>query len=218
MHTWKRLARNLSVAITAAVLAVLVFDVAPAAAHLPPGIPASSTALSQLNSLTVASESHDSTYNRDLFPHWVTVSGTCSAREYVLRRDGENVTVGSNCYPTSGRWHSDFDNVWTSTPSSATIDHVVALKEAWTSGAWSWTTARRQSFANDISSPQLWIASTSVNSSKGDRDPAEWVPPVTSVRCNYAKAWINVKYRYGLSVNSAEKTALRSQLSTYCGV
>lgn len=219
MQALKRLGRRVVAAaasVAVAAVAAVALDAAPAMADPPPGIPSKSTAQSQLNALTVAAESHSGSYDRSLFPHWSSVSGTCNAREYVLRRDGHNVTVGSNCYPTSGSWYSDFDNTWSSCVSCTSIDHVVALKEAWESGAWSWTTSRRQAFANDVASPQLWAVSASVNSSKGAKDPAEWIPPHSPARCDYAKAWINVKYRYGLSVDAAEKNALQSQLSTYC--
>jgi hypothetical protein len=199
-----------------AVLALLAVDTAPAEAVRPPGIPSTSTAQSELNALTVAAESHSSSYDRSLFPHWSSVGGGCTARQYVLKRDGQNVQTGSDCQPDSGRWQSDFDNVWTTTVSNATIDHVVALSEAWASGAWAWTTSERQAFANDINSPQLWIATTSANSSKGDKDPAEWMPTNTAVRCDYVKAWIHVKYLYDLDVNSAEKSALQSHLNNYC--
>jgi hypothetical protein len=219
MHALMRLYRRavaLVAATALAVAALLTLDTSPAHAVRPPGIPSAATAQNQLNMLTVRPESNSSTYDRSLFPHWVNVSGNCTARQYVLHRDGVNVVTGSNCQPTSGNWQSDFDGVWTSTVSNATVDHVVALKEAWESGAHAWTTTQRRNFANDVHSPQLWIATASVNSSKGDRDPAQWIPPNVSVRCDYAKAWINVKYRYGLSVDSAEKSALQSQLNTYC--
>jgi len=206
----------LAAAASLAVITVLVFDSAPAEAVRPPGIPSLSTAQSELTQLTVRNESNGDSYDRDLFPHWSSVGGGCTARQYVLKRDGQNVETGSDCQPDSGSWQSDFDNVWTSTVSNATVDHVVALSEAWASGASQWTTAERQAFANDVSSPQLWIATTSVNSAKGDKDPAEWMPPNTSVRCDYVKAWTHVKYLYGLSVNSAEKTAIQSAFNTYC--
>jgi hypothetical protein len=221
MQAVKRAAKRAVAALSAAAVAValvLIFDSAPAQAVRPPGIPSASTAQSELNALTVAAESHGDTYDRSLFPHWKSVSGTgsCTARQYVLKRDGQNVVTSDGCQPTSGNWQSDFDNVWTTSVSNATIDHVVALSEAWASGAWSWSTAERQAFANDINSPQLWIATTSVNSSKGDKDPAEWMPPNSSVRCDYVKAWIHVKYLYDLDVNSAEKTSLQSHLNSYC--
>lgn len=211
-----RRALAITAAAALAVLTVLVFDKAPAEAVRPPGIPSLSTVQSELNQLTVANESNGDSYDRDLFPHWSSVGGGCTARQYVLKRDGQNVQTGSDCQPDSGRWQSDFDNVWTTTVSNATVDHVVALSEAWASGASRWTTSQRQAFANDINSPQLWIATTSINSTKGDKDPAEWMPPNTSVRCDYVKAWTHVKFLYDLTVNSAEKSAIQSHLNTYC--
>ncbi|MEU5155171.1 HNH endonuclease family protein [Glycomyces sp. NPDC021274] len=219
MHAVKRVSKRaiaLATAASLAVLAVIVLDAAPAEAVRPPGIPSLSTAQSELNQLTVANESNGDSYDRDLFPHWSSVGGGCTARQYVLKRDGQNVQTGSDCQPDSGRWQSDFDNVWTTTVSNATVDHVVALSEAWASGASRWTTSQRQAFANDVSSPQLWIATTSVNSSKGDKDPAEWMPPNSAVRCDYVKAWTHVKYLYDLTVNAAEKSAIQSHFNTYC--
>jgi hypothetical protein len=219
MQAFKRAGRRAVATVAAAavaVLAILVLDSAPAQAVRPPGIPSLSTAQSELNALTVASESHGSSYDRDLFPHWSSVGGGCTARQYVLKRDGRDVVTGSDCQPDSGSWQSDFDNTWTSTVSNATVDHVVALSEAWASGAWAWTTAERQAFANDINSPQLWIATTSANSSKSDYDPAEWMPSNSSVRCDYVKAWTHVKYLYDLTVDAAEKSAIQSHLNTYC--
>ncbi|MEU6246028.1 HNH endonuclease family protein [Glycomyces sp. NPDC047010] len=215
MQTLKRAAAVVSAA-ALAVFTVLVLDAAPAQAVRPPGIPSLSTAQSELNALTVASESHGDSYDRDLFPHWSSVGDGCTARQYVLKRDGTDVETGSDCQPDSGSWQSDFDNQWTSTVSNATVDHVVALSEAWASGAWAWSTAEREDFANDISSPQLWIATTSANSSKSDYDPAEWMPTNTSVRCDYVKAWTHVKYLYDLTIDSAEKSAIQSHFDAYC--
>jgi hypothetical protein len=216
MQTLKRAVAVVPAA-SLAVLAVLVLDSAPAQAVRPPGIPSTSTAYTELAALTVAAESHGDSYDRDLFPHWSSVGGGCTARQYVLARDGVDVETGSDCQPDSGSWQSDFDNTWTTTVSNATIDHVVALSEAWASGAWAWTTAERQAFANDVNSPQLWIATTSANSSKSDYDPAEWMPVnTTGLRCDYVKAWIHVKYLYDLSVDSAEANAMESHLDTYC--
>ena len=221
MPSWSLLPRRALAAFAAlalALLGVLALDASPAEAVRPPGIPSTATAQAELNALTVAAESHGSTYDRSLFPHWRSVAGTgsCTARQYVLKRDGQNVVTSDGCQPTSGRWQSDFDNTWTTSVSNATIDHVVALSEAWASGAWAWSTAERQAFANDINSPQLWIATTSANSSKSDYDPAEWMPSNSSVRCDYVKAWTHVKYLYDLTVDAAEKSAIQSHLNTYC--
>ncbi|WP_214103966.1 HNH endonuclease family protein [Acrocarpospora catenulata] len=185
------------------------------ASATPPGIPSAATATSQLAALTVANESNSGTYNRALFPHWITISGTCDTRETVLKRDGSNVVTNSSCSATSGSWYSPYDGATWTLASDVDIDHMVPLSEAWKSGAWAWTTSRRQEFANDLSSPQLWAVTDNVNQSKGDKDPAAWKPSRTAFWCTYAKSWIAVKYKYGLSLQSTEKSALTTMLG-YC--
>ncbi|MEU7775306.1 HNH endonuclease family protein [Micromonospora taraxaci] len=180
----------------------------------PPGIPSKATAQSQLNALTVATQGSTSGYSRDLFPHWITISGSCNTREQVLKRDGTSVVVDSSCAATSGRWYSPYDGATWTAASDVDIDHVVPLAEAWRSGANSWTTSRRQSFANDLSRPQLIAVTDNVNQSKGDQDPSTWQPPLSSYRCTYSKMWITVKYTWGLTLQSSEKTALQSMLNT----
>lgn len=69
------------------------------------------------------------------------------------------------------------------------IDHMVTLKNAWISGAWASTTTKRDSFANDLTDPQLFAVTDNVNESKGDRSPDAWKPPLTSYYCTYARAW-----------------------------
>ncbi len=88
------------VAVTAAALtaigALVVASAAPVMAT-PPGIPSKSTAQSQLNALTVRTEGSMSGYSRDLFPHWITITGACNTRETVLKRDGTSVVADSSC-------------------------------------------------------------------------------------------------------------------------
>jgi hypothetical protein len=190
-----------------------ILGTGPALAY-PPTPPSASTAATQLASLTVKTEGSTTGYSRDLFPHWITQSGTCDTRDQVLKRDGTGVTVDSQCEPTAGRWYSVYDATWVNDDSSVDIDHIVPLAEAWKSGANSWTTSRRQQFANDLSISQLIAVSASSNRSKGDKDPSAWKPPNTSVHCIYAREWIWVKYTYGLSLQSTEKTALQQMLGT----
>jgi Protein of unknown function (DUF1524) len=203
--------RLLLVFLAAATLSLTL--VSPAGAT-PPNIPSASTAQAELNALTVASEGPMTGYSRDLFPHWITISGTCNTRETVLKRDGANVAVNGSCYPTTGSWYSPYDGATWTVPSDVDIDHVVPLAEAWRSGASNWTTSKRRSFANDLSHPQLIAITDNVNSSKGDQDPARWQPLRFAYRCTYAKMWIRSKYHWGLSLQSAEKSALQSMLNT----
>src|SRR5690606_1639581 len=178
-----------------ALLALLVLIPAPPAGAYPPDLPAKAVAQAELDALTVRAEGASAPYDRDLFPHWITVDG-CTTRETVLRRDGDGVEVGSDCYPTAGSWYSEYDGETRTSPADIAIDHVVPLAEAWRSGADGWTTDRRRDFANDLSGPQLIAVTAEVNSSKSDKDPAEWVPPLASKRCAYAKMWIHTKARW----------------------
>jgi len=208
-----RLLHRICAVIGSALLAMtaLLLGSGTAQAALPTPI-AASTARSYLSGMAATPESHASTYDRSLFPTWITISGTCDTREYVIKRDGTSVVTDSSCKATSGNWSSPYDGATTTNPSTFDIDHLVPLSEAWDSGAWAWTTAQRQAFANDVTRPQLLAVSASSNRSKGDRDPAEWLPQA-SYQCTYARAWVQVKHYYGLSVDSTEKSALSSILS-----
>lgn len=207
-------ARRLSVtAATAALAATSALFTAPSAQAAMPTPVSAATARTYLGQLTVGTEGSSSGYSRDKFPHWITQSGACNTREVVLERDGTNVQQDSSCAAVSGSWHSPYDGATWSAASDVDIDHMVPLAEAWRSGASSWTTAQRQSFANDLTRPQLIAVTDNVNQSKGDKDPAKWMPPSSSYKCTYVRAWVHVKKHYNLTVDSAEKGALQSALN-----
>ncbi|KAG9114442.1 hypothetical protein FRC07_007651 [Ceratobasidium sp. 392] len=170
------------------------------------------TAQAYLAELVVKVPSNDPPYNRKLFPHWITISGECNTREIVLIRDGTNVVTNPACSSTSGTWYSEYDGATWGAALDLDIDHVVPLKEAWVSGAHSWSTERRRALANDLDRPQLIAVTDNVNQSKGDKDPAVWMPPLQSYYCTYIRAWIEVKHFYELSVDPAEKAALTNYL------
>ncbi|QSZ30204.1 hypothetical protein DSL72_004724 [Monilinia vaccinii-corymbosi] len=167
----------------------------------PPGVPATSTANTELAALTVAAAGSQDGYSRSLFPHWITISGECNTRETVLKRDGTNVVVSSTCASTSGTWYSPYDGATWTAASDLDIDHLVPLSNAWKSGAASWTTAQRQAFANDLVNPQLLAVTDNVNEGKSDSGPEDWKPSL-------------IKYVYKLTVTSAEKSALVEMMAT----
>lgn len=176
----------------------------------PPASAKERSALSLLQSLEVAAE-RPSGYDRDLFPHWDYVGDDCDVRDLVLIAEARRgPTTGSACPVGPGRWFSAFDGVTVREPSELDVDHLVPLAEAWGSGARTWTTAVREAFANDRGYSRTLIAVTaSSNRSKGDQDPAEWLPPRTSYRCTYVTDWVAVKWRWRLPVDSREASALR---------
>lgn len=186
---------------------------APALAAPPPP-PGKATAVKHLAALKVAPQGSSSGYSRAKFPHWTTVSGACNTRETVLKRDGRGVRTDARCAAVAGTWKSPYDGATWHKASDVDIDHMVPLAEAWRSGASRWTTAQRRAFANDRSSSQLWAVTDHVNQAKGDKDPARWTPPLASFRCVYARSWIDVKHRYRLTVDPAEKKALTRLLGS----
>lgn len=202
-------ARRIAVLTATAGITLAGLVTAPSAQAALPTPVSAATARTYLSSLTVAAEGSSDGYSRDKFPHWITQSGACDTREVVLKRDGTNVVQSSTCAATSGSWYSEYDGATWTASSDVDIDHMVPLAEAWRSGASSWTTAQRQAYANDLTRPQLIAVTDNVNQSKGDKDPAKWLPPRAAYKCTYVRAWVEVKHYYKLTVDSAEKTALQ---------
>jgi hypothetical protein len=170
--------------------------------------------------LTVAAETTTPSYDRDLFEHWIDAdSDDCNTRYEVLIDESTTpVTVDDGCWISGGTWVSPYDGVTAYAPSGIEIDHVVALAEAWRSGASGWTNEQRRAFANDLDVPYaLTAASSTSNQSKADKDPAEWLPTNSSYVCEYVTSWALVKYRWSLTVDQAEFNALSSVLSGTCG-
>jgi Protein of unknown function (DUF1524) len=159
----------------------------------------------------VAPESSDAGYDRGLFPVWDDVDGDgCDSRCEVLAAERRTDLRGL----PGGGWSSLYDGVTTGDPGDLEIDHVVALAEAWRSGAAGWDAARRAAFANDLAVPgELIAVTTAVNGGKRDRDPAAWQPPDQGARCTFATSWVTTKVRWGLTADAADVAALRSLLA-----
>ena len=186
-----------------------------------PGVP-HATATSAYNlamSIPVKSEVKVG-YQRESFKHWVDDdSDGCDTREEVLIRDSTSIAQVDRygCKVITGDWYSPYDGLKHTDPSDIDIDHVVALKEAWDSGAHAWSAALRQRFANDLTDRRTLIAVTdSVNRSKSDRDPSNWLPPNRAYVCDYLGLWVAVKARWGLSMDQSEAGRVRKLLASEC--
>lgn len=176
-------------------------------------------AKSVLASIRVENE-YKSGYRRSLFVHWSDLDGNgCDTREEVLKRDSISKPQVDpyRCYVVAGDWYSKYDGKTLSDRSDVDIDHVVALKEAWDSGAWAWSMSQRQAFANDLTDRRTLIAVTDrVNASKSDKDPSNWMPPLKSYWCTYLGDWISVKARWGLSMDQSEFGRIKNLLASDC--
>lgn len=177
------------------------------------------TALSVLATITVQNE-YKSGYSRSLFKHWIDANGNgCDTREEVLIAESHSKPQidAYGCKVIEGDWFSPYDNVVHTNPSELDIDHMVPLKEAWDSGAWNWTAAQRQTFANDLSDPRALIAVTAgQNRSKSDNDPTNWIPPQKSYICTYLAEWVAIKAHWNLSMDQSEFGRIKNLLTASC--
>ncbi|MGW2841798.1 HNH endonuclease family protein [Streptomyces sp. NPDC001493] len=160
--------------------------------------------------LPEAAERRDG-YERDSFHHWIDEDGDgCSTRAEVLLAEATTKPVqGARCVLSGGAWMSAYDGIEVTDAGKLDIDHMVPLAEAWDSGAYDWTPERREAYANDLGSDRSLIAvSAKTNRSKGDKDPASWLPPSEDARCGYVTDWTATKLRWGLNADQAERAAL----------
>jgi len=201
-------------------LMVAVATIGTLAQPTPAGA-ATTTARRMFASLTVANEGGSTTYQRAYFRHWIDYDGDCqNTRAEVLIAESRvpvRFTSASRCTVATGNWVSPWDQKVTTLASDLDADHTVALKEAWESGARGWSAINRQRFANDTWSYTINGLTDNVNSSKGDRDIAQWLPPATSTRCAYARQVVAIKYRWKLTINTAERNVLAYIFAGSCG-
>lgn len=171
------------------------------------------TTLSLLNNLTQIEETPRTGYIREDFQHWLdTDNNGCSTREEVLVI--ESLTKESSCKELKGPWYSVYDNITVSDYRKLEIDHVVALAEAWDSGAKAWSKTKKASFANDLSPYSLQAVTTTVNRFKSDKDFAEYKPRTTKAKCFLANAVIITKWRWDLTVDKKEMDSLKATIKT----
>src|SRR3990172_7895159 len=189
----------------------------PTVAPSPSATPPTGLTLADLLALLATAPEQRVGYDRSLFIHWIDADGDgCDTRREVLIEESKTtVTVSAGCSIAGGSWVSLYDGLVFTDPSGLDIDHVVALAEAWDSGAHSWSADRRQRFANDLGvSWSLIAVSASSNRTKSADDPADWLPPVSSYRCTYLADWIAAKVRWSLTVDSREQGALTSLIAS----
>lgn len=85
------------------------------------------------------------------------------------------------------------------------IEHIVANSEAHESGMGSRTRAERRRYATDLDN--LTLAAPRLNRyEKRDKDPADWLPE--NNRCWYVGKYLEIKRKYGLSMDQAEADAV----------
>jgi hypothetical protein len=186
--------------------------------------PAPGSAAALLATLAVKGRAPMTGYRRDAFGQaWADVDRNgCDTRNDVLRRDLTDVALRPgthDCVVVSGVRADPYTGKYLRYVRGGSvgvdIDHVVALGDAWATGAQYWPVAERVALANDP--VNLLAVDASANRQKGDADAAGWLPPQKSFRCAYVARQVAVKAKYALWVTAAEHDAIARLLRTCPG-
>ena len=173
--------------------------------------------LSMAIATIVLADSNCPKYDRKSYRHWVDEDRDCqNARHEVLIEESLSTVVfksAKGCRVVSGSWDDPYSGRTITDATKLDIDHMVPLKEAHESGAANWSRERKRAYANDLDDPDTLIAvDRGLNRQKGAKDPAEWLPPNPAYQAEYAKAWVAVKLKWGLTADRQELVALRKLL------
>ena len=195
----------------ALVLSLLVAGVTPAKAETV------ASGLSVIKAQITKGRAPKTGYTREQFgPAWADIDRNgCDTRNDILKRDLTNkvfkektnpcvILSGTLLDPYSGETINFVRGNVTS--MDVQIDHLVALSNAWQTGAFKLTADQRKALANDPLN--LLAAKGRLNSQKGDGDAATWLPPLKSYRCDYVSRQIAVKLKYKLWFTNPEKQAM----------
>lgn len=178
-------------------------------------------AAAALQKLAVKGRAPKTGYNRAQFGDGWALSGGCDTREMILYRDLTSTTLNSRCQVLSGTLNDPYTGKTIKFQRGAKssgliqIDHVVALGNAWQTGAQQLSLTQRESLANDPL--ELLAVDGAANQQKSDGDAATWLPPNKPFRCQYVARQIAVKQKYSLWVTAAEKDAMSNVLAACPG-
>lgn len=179
---------------------------------------ADSPALRILATLPVKGRAPKTNYARTQFGDGWSSSGGCDTRNVILHRDLLNSIIDTSCIVTRGTLHDPYTGKviefsrGSATSSAVQIDHVVALSDAWQTGAQQLPMNTRMSLANDPL--ELLAVDGPANQQKSDGDAATWLPSNKPFRCQYVARQIAVKQKYSLWVTQAEHDAIESILTS----
>lgn len=211
-------------------LAGTLVSPAPASADPESADPATDTRAT-LDGLAIKGRAPKTGYSRSQFGDawsddvWVPGGHNgCDTRNDILRAQLTDLSIKPgthDCVVLTGVLHDPYTGETVDfqrgpdTSDDVQIDHIVALSDAWQTGAQQLDEITRRNFANDPRNLQATLGW--VNHQKGDSDAASWLPPNTAYRCAFVARIVDVKAAYGLWVTPAEHEAIAGVLAADCG-
>lgn len=186
--------------------------------QLQPSAPQNS-AIRALGKLAIKGRAPMTGYSRQQFGGAWASEGSCNNRDLILARDMTSVVDKPNtCEVETGTLNDPYTGNTihfergVGTSDAIQIDHVVAIGDAWQTGAQQISLASREQMYNDPL--ELLAVDGPTNEQKGDGDAATWLPPNKAYRCRYVARQIAVKLKYNLWVTAAEHDAMAHILAS----
>ena len=185
---------------------------APAAAG-EPSVGAAARLIAQLRPLVDDPPAGIPKYDRDNFASWLDTDGDCvNTRHEVLQSEAVGFSMNaSGCSVAEGEWFDPYTDRTYTNPRDLDVDHVVALADAWVSGAYAWADELLDRFSNDFGN--LNAIAAGENRSKSARGPADYTPSAAGARCDYLVQYATVKIRWQLSITPGDFAATERGLA-----
>lgn len=218
-RAWIGAAVGVFALVSAASVGAIALSASPATVAVVADSVGGHTALETLATLEVKGRAPKTGYDRDQFgTRWLDVDRNgCDTRNDILARDLTEVQRSGVCRVTSGVLADPYTGSVVAftrgqgTSERVQIDHVVALSNAWQTGAQQLSAERRAALANDPLN--LLAVDGGANAQKSDGDAATWLPKNRAFRCAYVARQVSVKAAYGLWVTPSEHDAIARVLT-----
>lgn len=140
-------------------------------------------------------------------------------RNEVLIRDSNRpvrFAASNPCRVESGQWFDVYSGETLNSAEDIQIDHVVALKNAYDSGAYSWNWKLRCLYANFMGHDvHLLAVSGRENQQKSDKSPEHWMPTDQRYACQHLQNWLAIKFVWNLNLSQTEATAIAGLVKKY---
>ena len=184
-----------------------------AAVDEPAASEAAAQLMERLQPLVAERNSSIPDYDRDYFAGWLDTDRDCvNTRHEILQAEAVGFSMNAEgCAVDSGEWFDPYTNRTFTDPRDLDVDHVVALADAWVSGAWEWADELLDRFSNDLGN--LNAIAAGENRSKSAKGPAEYNPTAPAARCDYLVQYATVKIRWELSITPQDFDVLATGLT-----
>ena len=154
-------------------------------------------------------------YRREDWKHWIDEDGDCqnTRAEVLISRSEVRVEFANSrdCRVVKGSWIGGLTGIILSDASDVDIDHVIPLSYAHRHGGSSWSSSKKEQFAND---PLNLIPAYDIeNRRKSDKGPSEYLPSNKNLACAYLKRWKAIGIKYGLNIPSDDMFVIRDIIS-----